>query len=131
MLTTAEARAILRAHADDDTQWAMGREVKNSLSDLLDDVEELQAESAATEKWMHETWPTIEDRLVRERNEALEKVAALTEERDRPTRARDENEAIANRALAMGLRCADLARLAGLTVGFSIDFECCQPNTRD
>lgn len=40
MKTTDETRALLRAHADDDTQWTMGRPVKNALSDLLDDLEE-------------------------------------------------------------------------------------------
>lgn len=85
----------------------MALAVLDDLAECEARCEALQSESEAHAKWLEETWPTIEDRvlgdLVRECDEALAKVASLTQERD-------ENAEIAKRALATGLEHARRVR---------------------
>lgn len=108
MKTTPAERArwraeLIRKHPDmcaGDATMALG--VLDDLAECQERCAALQAESDATDKWMNETWPTIEDKalgdLVRERDEARAEVAELT--------------SVASAAMTAGLAECEQLRLA-------------------
>lgn len=88
MKTTQAEREAWIVHLDmshGDARMAV--RVLNDLAACEARCAALQAENDAHATWLNEVWPTIADRelgdLVRERDEAIAKVAELTAERDR------------------------------------------------